>query len=138
MTDNQIQQVALRTAKIAKRQQLEKAAKERLAAGIEINGITLAAGDTDQQAFSRLLTLLREAHELQPDAASKTSFLNTPQVITDIHGVPHTLPGINVLRQLLVAYGAAIRDQWATHATRKAAIHKALTMEELDAIPSGD
>jgi hypothetical protein len=138
MTDNQIQQVALRTAKIAKRQQLEKAAKERLAAGIEINGITLATGEADQQAFSRLLTLLREAHELQPDAASKTSFLNTPQVITDIHGLPQTLPGIKALRELLVAYGAAIRDQWATHATRKATILNASTMEELDVIPSGD
>jgi hypothetical protein len=138
MNESQLQQVALRTAMIVKRLQLEKAAQQRLKAGIEINGITLAAGEADQQAFTRLLTLLREAHELQPDAAAKAAFMNTPQVITDIHGVPHTLPGVRALRLLLVAYGAAIRDLWTLHATRRAAIRSATTREELDALPLGN
>jgi hypothetical protein len=134
MHESPMEQLALRTAKIAQRIELEKSARQRLLAGIEIGGITLAAGETDQQAFTRLLTLLREAHELQPDAASKNAFMNTPQVITDIHGMPHTLPGVKALRQLLVAYGAAIRDLWTTHATRKAAIRSATTRQELDAV----
>ena len=138
MTESQLQQIALRAAMIVKRLQLEKDAQQRLAAGIKINGITLAAGEADQQAFTRLLTLLREAHELQPDAASKTAFMNTPQVITDIHGMPHTLPGVKALRQLLVAYGAAIRDLWTLHATRRAAIRFATTRAELDAVPTQD
>lgn len=138
MNESPLEQLAFRTAKMARRIELEKAAMRRLAAGVEIGGITLAAGDADQQAFTRLLTLLREAHELQPDAASKSAFMNTPQVITDIHGKPHTLPGVNALRKLLVAYGAAIRDLWTTHATRKAAIRSATTRQELDAVPEGD
>lgn len=137
MTDLQ-QQSELRSAKIARRIRLEEAARKRLAAGIEINGITLAAGEADQQAFTRLLILLREAHDLQADNAAKTAFMNTPQVITDIRGEPHTLPGVRALRLLLVAYGAAIRDQWTTHATRKAAIRAASTREELEAASAAD
>jgi hypothetical protein len=138
MSESLTEKLALTTSRIAQRIQLDKVAQQRLSEGIEINGITLAAGEADQQAFTRLLTLLREAHELQPDAASKSAFMNTPQVITDIHGMPHTLPGVKALRQLLVAYGAAIRDLWTTHATRKAAIRSATTREELDAVPHGD
>ena len=137
MTELQ-QPTELRSAKIARRIRLEDAARKRLADGIDINGITLAAGEADQQAFTRLLTLLREAHDLQPDSAAKTAFMNTPQVITDIRGVPHTLPGVRALRQLLVAYGAAIREHWTTHATRKAAIRAASTREELDAASGAD
>ena len=58
MTELQ-QPTELRSAKIARRIRLEEAARKRLADGIEINGITLAAGEADQQAFTRLLTLLR-------------------------------------------------------------------------------
>jgi hypothetical protein len=137
MTELQ-QPTQLRSAKIARRIRLEDAARKRLADGIEINGITLAASEADQQAFTRLLTLLREAHDLQPDSAAKTTFMNTPQVITDIRGVPHTLPGVRALRLLLVAYGAAIREHWTTHATRKAAIRAASTREELDAASGAD
>jgi hypothetical protein len=138
MTETQLQQARLRSAKIARRIRLEERAQKRLTAGIEINGITLAAGEADQQAFTRLLTLLREAHDLQPDSAAKAAFMNAPQVITDIRGVPQTLPGVRALRLLLVAYGAAIREQWTTHATRKAAIRAASTREELDAASRSD
>ena len=138
MTETQLQRAELRSAKISRRIRLEDAARKRLAAGIEINGITLAAGEADQQAFTRLLILLREAHDLQPDSAAKAAFMNTSQVITDIRGVPHTLPGVRALRLLLVAYGAAIRDQWTTHATRKAAIRAANSREELDAAIRAD
>ena len=137
MTELQ-QPTELRSAKIARRIRLDEAARNRLADGIEINGITLAAGEADQQAFTRLLTLLREAHDLQPDSAAKTTFMNTPQVITDIRGVPHTLLGVRELRLLLVAYGAAIREHWTSHATRKAAIRAASTREELDAASGAD
>lgn len=81
-----------------------------------------------------MLTLLREAHDLQPDAAAKAAFLTTPQVITDIHGTPHTLQGVRALRQLLVAYGAELRDLWTAHVTRKAQVGDAKTHEELDAV----
>jgi hypothetical protein len=138
MTEALLQQARLRSAKIARRIRLEEAARKRLAAGIEVNGITLAAGEADQQAFTRLLILLREAHDLQPDSAAKAAFMNTPQVITDIRGVPQTLPGVRALRLLLVAYGAAIREQWSTHATRKAAIRAANSREELDAASRAD
>jgi hypothetical protein len=138
MTETLLQHARLRSAKIARRIRLEEAARKRLAAGIEVNGITLAAGEADQQAFTRLLILLREAHDLQPDSAAKAAFMNTPQVITDIRGVPQTLPGVRALRLLLVAYGAAIREQWTTHATRKAAIRAASTREELDAASRSD
>jgi hypothetical protein len=138
MTETLLQHARLRSAKIARRIRLEEAARKRLAAGIEVNGITLAAGEADQQAFTRLLILLREAHDLQPDSAAKAAFMNTPQVITDIRGVPQTLPGVRALRLLLVAYGAAIREQWSTHATRKAAIRAASTREELDAASRSD
>ena len=138
MTELQLERAELRSAKIARRIRLDEAARKRLAAGIEINGITLAAGEADQQAFIRLLILLREAHDLQPDSAAKAAFMNTPQVITDIRGVPHRLPGVRALRLLLVAYGAAIRDQWTAHATRKAAIRAANTREQLDAASQAD
>jgi hypothetical protein len=138
MTETLLQHARLRSAKIARRIRLEEAARKRLAAGIEVNGITLAAGEADQQAFTRLLILLREAHDLQPDSAAKAAFMNTPQVITDIRGVPQTLPGVRALRLLLVAYGAAIREQWSTHATRKAAIRAANSREELDAASRAD
>jgi GR25 family glycosyltransferase involved in LPS biosynthesis len=112
---------------------LDRVAEHRLAQGVEVGGILLAAGEKDQVAFARLLTLLREAHDLQPDAASKSAFLATPQVITDLNGQPHTLPDVGSLRQLLVGYGAAVRDLWTAHATRRAGVAAAADETELEA-----
>lgn len=111
---------------------------ETLAAGVKVGGLTLAAAPADQAAFSNLLALLREAHELQPNATAKAAFLATPQVITDRDGTPRTMPSIPALRQLLVAYGAAVRDLWTARATRRAAIIAATNKEELAAALAGD
>ena len=126
------------TRKLETLRSLNRLANKRLSEGIEIAGITLAAHGKDQEAFTRLLTLLREAFDLQPDAAAKADFLNTPQVITDIHGTPRTLPGVRALRQLLVAYGAALRDLWTAQASRRAQVAATTTHEELDAVLAAD
>jgi hypothetical protein len=49
--------------------------RNQLAAGIEVGGITLAATENDQAAFTRLLTLLREVESLQPDETARAAFL---------------------------------------------------------------
>lgn len=117
---------------------LTRLANKRLSEGIEVSGITLAAESKDQEAFTRLLILLREAFELQTNAAAKADFLNTPQIITDIHGKPHTLPGVRALRRLLVSYGATLRELWSSQATRRARIAETESHDELDAVLASD
>ena len=117
---------------------LERASTLRLTAGIEVEGLTLGATPADQAAFTNLLALLREAYDLQPNAASRQAFLATPQVIADIHGTPHTLPNIRALRKLLVAYGVAIRDLWIERTNARAAVTTAATRQELDAARRSD
>ena len=138
MTEAQIEQIHLRNAKIACRHRLEVLWRNQLAAGIEVGGITLAATENDQAAFTRLLTLLREVESLQPDETARAAFLGSPQVITDMRGLPRTQPSVGALRQLLVAYGAAIRDLWTAYAAKRASAEAATSQTELDAIMAAD
>jgi hypothetical protein len=100
-----------------------------LAAGITPQGsqVTLAAADTDQNAFTRQATLLREAQEL--------GYVNddTEQTIVDAAGTPHTLT-IAHLRGLLVGYGMALKALFDTRATKRAAAAVAPTIEDANAI----
>lgn len=91
-----------------------------LAAGITPQGsqITLGAQVTDQNAFTRMAGLIREA-EL-PD--------NYPQTITDQNGAKHDLT-VGTLRTLLVAYGAAIQALFNLRADKRTAIDAAQSAE---------
>jgi hypothetical protein len=130
--------VPLADRKAAALRSLERAAAQRLSEGIEVGGITLAATPADQAAFANLLALLREAYDLQPDNPAKQAFLATPQVISDLDGTLRTLPGVRPLRQLLVSYGADLRDLWTENATARSGIMNATTRAELDAIRTAD
>jgi hypothetical protein len=100
-----------------------------IAAGITPQGsqITLAAAETDQNAFTRQATLLREAQEmgLVNDA--------TQQVIVDAAGVAHTLT-IAQLRALLVGYGLALKALFDVRAAKRAQAQLAESIEDAAAI----
>lgn len=98
-------------------------------AGITPQGseITLAAAETDQNAFTRQATLLREAQEMGLVTDS------TEQVIVDAAGTSHTLT-IAQLRVLLIGYGMALKGLFDTRATKRAQAMAAETIEAADAI----
>lgn len=119
----------LRERKIAA---LEKAYAASLAAGITVNGVTLAATEQDQNTFTRLMVLLNtQVLSLSGDAL--TAFLASQQTITDNAGVPHAM-SVSELRALLVGYGQAIAAMWGTMAAKRAAAQTATTIDELDAL----
>jgi hypothetical protein len=119
----------LKADKIA---QLERTAAIALKAGITVGNITLAADDTDQAAFTKLLVLLREAEDMQPTDEAKEAFRASLQTIADKSGTPHQLT-VTQLRALVLQYGQAIQTAWGALAARKAAIRAAATMEALAA-----
>ena len=86
--------------------------------GITVNGITLGAQETDQAAFTKLLTLLQTAEGLQSDAIA---FKASPQSIADINGVVHTM-SVTELRILIVQYGMAINALWINRTNQIAAL----------------
>jgi hypothetical protein len=100
-----------------------------IAAGITPQGsqITLVAGESDQNAFARQATLLREAQEmgLVNDA--------TQQVIVDASGASHTLT-IAQLRVLLVGYGLTLKSLFDLRAAKRAQSQMAESIEAADAI----
>ena len=86
--------------------------------GITVNDITLAAQDADQNAFTKLLTLLQTAEGLQADT---TAFKASPQSIADINGKVHTM-SVTELRILIVQYGMAINALWVDRTNKIASL----------------
>ena len=112
-------------------------ARERasaLEAGLEVEGIVLAAEPADLEAFTALLVLLREEEEAISDPQERSKFLAGPQTIVDIHGEPHELKDVPTLRALLVGYGKRVRQQWAESVARRVEIAKAATTGDLEKI----
>ena len=112
-------------------------ARERaraLEAGLEVEGIVLAAGPADLEAFTALLVLLREEEEAISDPQERSKFLAGPQTIVDIHGEPHELKDVPTLRALLVGYGKRVRQQWAESVARRVEIAKAATTGDMEKI----
>jgi len=93
----------------------------QIARGITVNGITLAAQKDDMDKFTQLISLLREAEELQPDDAAKAAFRSSPTTIADIHDVIHLMT-VTEARQLIVQYGQAANTLWTDYANRRAAL----------------
>ena len=112
-------------------------ARERaraLEAGLEVEGIVLAAEPADLEAFTALLVLLREEEAAISDPQERSKFLSGPQTIVDIQGEPHELKDVPTLRALLVAYGKRVRRQWAESVARRVEIAKAATTGDLEKI----
>lgn len=112
-------------------------ARERaraLEAGLEVEGIVLAAEPADLEAFTALLVLLREEEEAISDPQERSKFLAGPQTIVDIHGEPHELKDVPTLRALLVGYGKRVRQQWAESVARRVEIAKAAATGDLEKI----
>lgn len=86
-----------------------------LVGGLTVGTLTLACKDKDRAMFAQMLTLLREAENLQPDEASKEAFRTSMQTIADADGNTHTM-NVTDLRTLLVAYGAAYQALWTAAA----------------------
>jgi len=119
-----------KTAKLA---QIDADYQAALAAGITVGSITLAAEESDQNIFSRLITMLATAEGLQPDDAFKAAFRASSQTIADHSGVAHLMT-VTDLRELIVQYGQAVQAVWMTKATRRAQTAAATTVAALNAI----
>lgn len=117
----------LREAQIA---QLGKDLESTFDGGITVAGITLGALVEDQNAFARLLVLLRETEELLPDADAKRAFQSGIHTITDKLGTPHYL-AVRDLRAILVAYGHQIAGLWSASAQQRALLTSAKTTAEV-------
>jgi GR25 family glycosyltransferase involved in LPS biosynthesis len=102
----------------------------RLRDGIEVNGVRLPALPSDRAAYAELLLLLREAHDLQPDAAAKAAFRALKHKIIDATGTARDLDLLE-LRELLVQYGLTYKTLWDQHTTRLTEIQSATTRAEL-------
>ena len=87
--------------------------------GIAIGDITLAAQEDDRSKFTQLISLLREAEELQPGDDEKAAFRSSPVTIADIHGQPHSM-SVQEARGLIVQYGMQLNSLWAIYAQRRA------------------
>lgn len=120
-----MQHVQLRSAKFARRKQLESAWEQRLLQGISIGEIKLRCHDVDRSAFSQLLVMLAEAERMDQLPASVP--------VTDRGGQIHMLSVPN-LRNLLLAYGSAYQSLWVQKAQFHAAIEQAETLEALNQI----
>lgn len=117
--------------KAAKLAAAEAQYAKELADGITVNGITLAAQESDRNAFNQLITLLATAEGLLPEE-QREAFRATDQTIADKSGTTHTMT-VTQVRQLVVAYGMAIQQGWVTFVARRAAVNAATTLSELDA-----
>ena len=104
-----------------------------LAAGVTVGGITLAAKESDQNIFTRFLTMLATAESLQPTEEAKAAFRASSQTIADLAGQPHTMT-VTELRGLIVQYGVSVQGIWTTKANRSGRASLATTVAELDAI----
>lgn len=125
MNQEQLLSIRLRSAKIARRRQLERAWEQRLADGIVVGQLTLRCGETDRNAFSQLLVMLAEAERLGQ--------LPPAVPVTDRAGHVHTLP-VPDLRAMLLAYGATYQSLWVQKVQTHAAIEQAATTEDAAAI----
>ena len=125
MTDQPPPDLQLRTARIARRRQLEAAWQHRLSAGIALGAVTLRCGESDRNAFSQLLVMLAEAERLGPLPAGVP--------VTDRAGQLHTF-AVPDLRALLLAYGAAYQSLWIRKAQIHSAIEQAASPEAVGAI----
>ena len=102
---------------------LDKAHGRLVGGGICVHGITLRAEESDRASFAQLVTLLREAEELQPDEAAKAAFRNSEVTITDIAGSPHRISTSEV-RAMLVEYGLRLNSEWTDLVIAKAELSK--------------
>lgn len=100
---------------------LEADYNAKAAMGITVNGVTLAAAESDRAKFTQLIALLREAEELQSDDASKTAFRASTTKIADIHDAVHEV-AVTEARQLIVQYGQTLNALWTDYANRRAAL----------------
>jgi hypothetical protein len=98
-------------------------------AGITPQGsaITLAAEETDQNAFTRQAAWLREAQDLEVITPA------TEQKIVDVSGQEHTMT-VAQLRILLVGYGAALKALFDLRAAKRTAAMAAQSVEEANAV----
>jgi hypothetical protein len=117
--------LALRSARIARRRLLESTWKRRLAHGITVGERTLRCEESDRNAFSQLLVMLAEAERLEQ--------LPTTIQISDHAGQIHML-SVPDLRLLLLAYGNAYQSLWTQKAQYHAAIEQAETVEAVNQI----
>lgn len=99
---------------------LEADYRAKLAHGVTVNEVTLAADDSDRAKFSQFATLLREAEELKPEE-ERTAFLLSTVKIVDIHNAVHEL-SVTEARALIVAYGMAAAALWVEFAQQREAL----------------
>ena len=125
----------LDTAKAAKLGEFLAVYQNAINAGITPTGspFVLAAEQSDQAQFTKLVTLLREVEELQPSEEAKAAFRSSPVTIADKDGVPHQLTVLEV-RAAIVDYGNQINTLWAAYADKRAQVNAAATVEAVEAI----
>jgi hypothetical protein len=124
------QQQQFARAQAAKAAAIEQAYQAQLAGGITVGALTLAASESDQNSFSRLITLLATAEAALSGATAEAAFESSSQTIADQSGAAHTMT-ISALRSLIISYGQAIAALWTAKATRQAAAAAATTFEQL-------
>ena len=122
---NPMQHLQLRSAKFARRKQLESSWEQRLTQGITVGGLTLRCQDADRSAFSQLLVMLAEAERLEQ--------LPESIPVSDRSGQIH-MKTVAELRGLLLAYGSAYQSLWVQKAQLHAAIEQAPNLDVLNAI----
>lgn len=119
--------VDLGIAKTAKHASNAAARQAAIDAGIEVNGITLAADEGSRDALHGYLTLQEKAVSLGVIAAGSTFQVH------DQSGTPHDVT-LATFTTMLLAYGQAQQQIVASHNARAAAIDAATTQAELDAV----
>jgi hypothetical protein len=129
--EHEEQNIPLRLLKRRRIRAAETFFEAQLRDGIEVDGVRLPALPSDRAAFSELLLLLREAHDLQPDAEAKAAFRALRHKIIDATGTARDLDLLEI-RQLLVQYGLAYKALWDDHTAEIARIRAASTRAELD------
>lgn len=124
------QQLAM--AKTAKMASLQNLYEKSINKGITIDGVTLAAKDSDKQAFSQLIVHLRETEESLPED-QRAAFQASNIGITDLQGAfkPMTVAQV---RTTLIAYGAQAFALWTNLAMKTNAVRAAATTHDVEAI----
>jgi len=93
----------------------------KMASGILVEGITLAATESDQNAFTRLTTLLSSIEASLTSDIEKAGFAQSKQSIADINGTAHVLT-VAQIRGIIVKYGLAVAKLWGEMAVKRMAI----------------
>lgn len=120
-------------AKSKKLAAIQAAYDADLAAGVTVNELTLAAGESDRAAFTQGLVLVAAAESLGAVNGDTMVSAVFGRTVTDAAGAGHDMT-VAQYRALILAYGAAIGAKQGALATKTADVNAATTIEQVNAV----